>query len=32
MSDSVYDLLVAASRGRIGIDQRFIRSISERGE
>ncbi|HET8548066.1 MAG TPA: SEC-C metal-binding domain-containing protein [Bryobacteraceae bacterium] len=29
---SVYDLLTAASRGRIGVDQRFIRAIIDSGE
>jgi hypothetical protein len=29
---SVYDLLTAASRGRIGVDQRFIRAVVEHGE
>ncbi len=28
----VYDLLQAAARGHVGIDQRFIRSILDRGE
>lgn len=31
-STSVYDLLQAAARGRVGIDQRLIRSIIERGQ
>jgi hypothetical protein len=31
-ASSVYDLLTGASRGRIGVDQRFIRAIIDRGE
>lgn len=29
---SVYDLLVEASQGRVGIDQRLLRAITDRGE
>jgi hypothetical protein len=29
---SVYDLLTAASRGRVGVDQRLIRAITARGD
>ena len=29
---TVYDLLTAASRGRVGVDQRLLRSIVDRGE
>lgn len=31
-STPVYDLLVEASQGRVGIDQRLLRSITDRGE
>jgi HEAT repeat protein len=31
-STPVYDLLVEASQGRVGIDQRLLRSITSRGE
>src|SRR5579883_2930884 len=29
---SVYDLLVAASRAQVGLDQRWLRAIVDRGE